>query len=48
MLLCVVLFYKDDIVVMGVCLRRFCLNMSVVGGIICSELGQCTTGFSGK
>ena len=33
--------------VMGVCLRRFCLNMSVVGDIVCSELGQGTTGCYG-
>ena len=33
------------IVMMGVCLRRFCLNMSIVGDIVCSELGQGTTGF---
>ena len=26
--------------VMVVCLRRFCLNMSVIGDIVCSELGQ--------
>ena len=25
-----------------------CLNMSVVGDIVCSELGQGTTGYSGK
>ena len=34
--------------VMGVCLRRFCLNSSVVGDIICSELGQGMTGCSGE
>ena len=34
--------------VMGVCLRRFCVNMSVVWDIVCSELDQCTTGCSGK
>ena len=32
--------------VMCVCLPRFCLNMSVVVDIVCSELGQCTTGYS--
>ena len=26
---------------------RFCLNMNVVGDIVCSELGQSTTGCSG-
>ena len=25
--------------VMDVCLRRFCLNMKVLGDIVCSELG---------
>ena len=34
--------------VMGVCLRRFCLSMSVVWDIVCSELGQDTTGCSVK
>ena len=34
--------------VMGVCIRRFCLNISVVGDIVCSELGQGATGFSGE
>ena len=32
--------------VMGVCLRRFCLNMSLVWDICCSELGQSTTRYS--
>ena len=27
-----------------VCLRRFCLSMSVVCDIVCCELGQDTTG----
>ena len=31
MLLCAVGICKGDIVVMGVCFRRFCLNMTVVG-----------------
>ena len=31
---------------MGVCLRRFCLNISVIGDILfCSEFGQGTTGW---
>ena len=30
---CVVLICKEGIVVMGVCFRRFCLNMSVDGDI---------------
>ena len=34
--------------VMGVGLRRFCLNMSVVRDIVRSELGQVTTGCSGE
>ena len=34
--------------VIGVCLRRFCLNMSVVWDICCSELGQGTTGRLGE
>ena len=34
--------------VMGVCLRRFCLRMSVVWTFVWSELGQGTTGCSGK
>ena len=33
-----VLICKGDIVVMGVCLRRFCLNMRVVGDVS----GLCT------
>ena len=33
MLLCVVLIFKESIVVIGVCLRRFCLNISVGGDI---------------
>ena len=34
---------------MGVCLRRFCLNISVVGDILfCSEFGQGTTGCIGE
>ena len=28
---------------MGVCLRRFCLNIKVGWDIVCSELGQGTT-----
>ena len=32
-LLCVVLIFNGGIVVMGVCLRRFCLDMRVVGDI---------------
>ena len=32
----------------GVCLHRFCLNMNVGWCIVCSELGQCTTGCSGE
>ena len=39
MLLCVVPICKEDIVVMGVCLRRFCLGMSVLS---CS--GKCWFG----
>ena len=30
---CVVLICKGEIVVMGVCLRRFCLNIKIVGDI---------------
>ena len=37
------LIFKVGIVVMGVCLRRFCLNMNVVGTFVCSEWGQGTT-----
>ena len=33
---------------LGVCLRRFCFNMSVVGDIVCSELGRGTTGCYGE
>ena len=33
--------------VMGVRLRRFSLNMSVVGNTVCSKLGPGTTGCSG-
>ena len=36
------------IVVMGVCLRRFCLNIKVVWTFVCSELRQGTTGCSGE
>ena len=39
---------NEGIVVIGVCLRRFCLSMSVVWEIVCFELGQGTTGCSGK
>ena len=39
-LLYVVLIFKGGIVMMGVCLHRFCLNI----GIVCSELGQGMTG----
>ena len=31
-----------------VCLHRFCLGMSVVWDIVCSELGQGTTGSRGS
>ena len=34
--------------VMGVCLRRLCLNMKVVGTFVCSELGQGMMGYSGS
>ena len=34
--------------VIGVLLRRFCLNMSVTGTFVCSELGQGMTGCSKK
>ena len=34
--------------VMGVCLRRFCLYLSVVEDIFCFELGQGTMGCSGE
>ena len=34
--------------VMGVCLPRFCLNISVVGTFICYDLGQGTTGCYGE
>ena len=34
--------------VMGVCLRRFYLYMNEVWAIVCSELGQCTTGCTGE
>ena len=47
---CVVVCGSDlqrGIVVMGVCLRRFCLNIKVVGDIVCFDLGQGTTGCSG-
>ena len=33
--------------VIGVCLCRFCLSMSVIWAIVCFELGQGTTGCSG-
>ena len=46
MLLCVVLICKEGIVVMGVRLRLFCLNMNVVGDICL--LGHGTTGCSGE
>ena len=42
---CVILFGKWGIVVMRVCLRRFCFNMS--GTFVCSELGQGTTSCPG-
>ena len=31
---------------MGVCLRRYYLNIRIVGELVCSELGQGTTGCS--
>ena len=46
MLSCVDLICKGDILVMGGCLRRFCLNINVVEAIVCSELGQGTMGCS--
>ena len=33
---------------MGVCIRRFCLDMSVDGAFVCSELGHGTTGCCGS
>ena len=36
---CVVLFCKGGIMVMGVCLGQFCLNMNVGWHIVCSEWG---------
>ena len=41
---CLILICKEGIVVMGVCLRRFCFNMKVVGDICLFELSQGTTG----
>ena len=46
-LLCVVLICKDGIVVMGVWLRRFCLNRSVVGDICLFWVGSGYVGCSG-
>ena len=48
MLSCVVLIGKGGIVVMGVCLCRFCLNIKVVGDIGLFRVSQGTTGCSGE
>ena len=46
-MLCVILFCIVDILVMGVFLCRFCSDMNIGLVLVCSELGECMTGFPG-